>query len=55
MIVLHWQETFDTQSFEMNLQETLTLTYMQKINFISNFFFDILQRHCEELLFCCFG
>ena len=40
-------EHFDAKSIEINLQETLMFIWMQKIKFISNFFFDILLRHCK--------
>ena len=38
----HFVENVDAQSVEINFQKTLMLIYMQKINFISNFFFEIL-------------
>ena len=38
---------FDAQSVAINLWETLMFIYMQKINLISNFFFEILERHCK--------
>ena len=33
---------FDAQSFEINISQTLILICLQKINFIFNFFFEIL-------------
>ena len=35
----------ENQRVKINLQKTLIFIYMQKFNFISNFFFEILQRH----------
>ena len=38
----HLVGNFDAESVEINLQEILMFTCMQKINFISNFFSEIL-------------
>ena len=38
----HSVENFDAQSVEMNLWESLLFICMQKINFITNFFFRVL-------------
>ena len=38
----HFVENIDAQRVEINFQKTLMLIYMQKIMFISNFFFEII-------------
>ena len=43
---INLEGNFDAQGVEINFLETL-LICMQKINFIFNFFFDILKRYCK--------
>ena len=43
--VIYGKESLE--SLEINLYGTLMFIYKQKINHNSNFFFDILQRHCK--------
>ena len=38
------------QNHSINLQETLTLICMQKINFITHFSFKILQRNSKQVI-----
>ena len=48
-------ENFDAQIVETNFQETLIFISIQKINYIFNFFSEILQRHCKLAILGPFG